>query len=98
MHPTDSVARIRQENDMPKLGYSIDTAADIKRTDAHGGAPPPEQHCVGTDASQNCAGSEVNVRVPCIEMTPSALALDICLVDRSLLLLSCRSTLCGAVR
>ena len=75
MLPTDSVARIRTENDTPKVGYSIDTDADIKRADAHEGARPPEQNRAGTDPNQNCADSEVDIQMR-IETPASASALQ----------------------
>ena len=61
MPPTDSVARVRKQDDMPRTGCGIDTEANIKYADAHEGARPPEQICDGVDADQNCAGTDADV-------------------------------------
>ena len=92
VHPTDSVARVRKKDDMPKTGYSINTDADIKYADAHERARPPKHNYVGTDVNQNCVGSDARVDIK-IETPPvrvpfahrSAFTLDIP-VYRSLLL------------
>ena len=92
--PTDSVAQVRKKDDALKDGYSIDTDANLKLADAHGGARPPESKNttlmqvknVSTLTSTNGLGwSPPPVRVPYAEFPTSALVLGIYLVDRSLL-------------
>ena len=63
--PTDSVARVRKEDDMPGDGNSIDSEANPKsvQTDAREGARPLEKKNADADASQNCvdAGADKSI-------------------------------------
>ena len=60
MLPTNSVARFRKKDYMPKTGYLIDTDSDIKHADAHEGACPPESKKTDTDADQNRVNGDVD--------------------------------------
>ena len=90
MLPTDSVARFRKKDDMPGDGYAIDTDANAKLADAHGGARLTEFKKTAltpveiepTLASTEVFGSRL---LPAAYLSPYAGSLAVSLVDRSLL-------------